>query len=272
MAFQFLYKGLSINYTKEGSGKAIVLLHGFGEDSSVWAGQLNALQNNFTVINIDLPGSGKSTINNDASMLESLSTIEFYAECVYALLVDLSIEKCSMFGHSMGGYITLAFAEKYETMLNGFGLVHSTAYADSAEKKINRQRGIDLIEQYGSYAFLKTTMPNLFSTAFKIAKPQVIDALIDAGKDFTVTALQNYYRAMMNRLDRTAVLKGSKLPILFIIGTDDVAIPIKDSLEQSHMPKYAYIHVLENGGHMSMIENPEIVTNFFQNFLSDISE
>ena len=271
MAFQFLYKGLSINYTKKGSGKAVVLLHGFGEDSSVWSGQVHALQRNFTVINIDLPGSGKSIIPNASVMLESRSNIDFYAACVHALLGNLSIEKCSMFGHSMGGYITLAFAEKYETMLDGFGLVHSTAYADNAEKKINRQRGIDLMDQYGSHSFLKTTIPNLFSAAFKIAKPEAIEALIDAGKDFTVFALQNYYRAMMNRLDRTAVLKSSKLPILFIIGTDDVAIPLKDSLEQSHMPKYAYIHVLENVGHMSMIENPEIVTSFLHNFLANIS-
>jgi pimeloyl-ACP methyl ester carboxylesterase len=272
MVFQFLYKELSINYTKQGSGKVVVLLHGFGEDSSVWIEQVDTLQRNYTVINIDLPGSGKSIISDAYAMLESLSTIDFYAECVYALLVNLSVKKCTMFGHSMGGYIALAFAEKYETMLDGFGLVHSTAYADSAEKKINRQRGIELIEQYGSHAFLKTTIPNLFSSAFKMVKPEVIEALIDAGKNFTVITLQNYYCAMMNRLDRTAVLKFSKLPILFIIGTHDVAVPIKDSLEQSHMPKYAYIHVLESGGHMSMIENPEIVTSFLQNYLANISD
>ncbi len=271
MAPIFLYKALSISYTKQGIGNAVVLLHGFGEDSGIWAEQVNALQQHYTVITIDLPGSGTSTINNATEIIDNLSTIEFYAECVHALLDSLAVKKCAMFGHSMGGYITLAFAEKYQTMLDCFGLVHSTAYADSDEKKINRQRGIDLMAQYGSYAFLKTTIPNLFSSAFKIAQPKVIEALINAGKNFEVIALQNYYRAMMNRLDRTAVLKSSKLPILFIIGTNDVAISINDSLQQTHMPQTAYIHIIENGAHMSMIEYPNKITHFLWQFLSNIS-
>ena len=94
--------------------------------------------------------------------------------------------------------------------------------------------------------------------------------MIDAGKSFEVVALQNYYRAMMNRLDKTAVLKGGKLPVLFIIGTEDIAISIKDSLEQTHMPDCTYIHVLENAGHMSMIETPETIAGFISKFLNDI--
>ena len=94
-------------------------------------------------------------------------------------------------------------------------------------------------------------------------------ALIEAGKDFEVITLQNYYRAMMNRLDRTAVLKNSNVPVLFIIGIDDVTVPINDSLQQSHMPNFSYIHTLENVGHMGMLEEQDKVNGFIVSFVNE---
>ena len=273
----FQYKNLSVAYTKIGVGEVVVLLHGFGEDATIWNNQVDFLKAYFTVITIDLPGSGKSNIDSWQLIgdgfedCNSLSTIEFYAAVVDALLAYLTIEKCTMLGHSMGGYITLAFAEKYAKKLNGFGLIHSTAYADNDEKKLNRQRGIDLMALYGSYAFLKTTIPALFTIDFKSNHPHVVEDLLEKGKLFNVVALQNYYRAMMNRIDRTAVLKGSDLPVLFIIGTSDIAVPIKDSLQQSYMAKSSYIHILDNIGHMGMLEKPDVVNNYIKTFVSNVS-
>lgn len=272
----FSYKNLSVSYTKQGSGKAVVLVHGFGEDGSVWDYQMTFLKDFCTVIVIDLPGSGRSKVDSwelidDSSKwtTDNLSTIEFYADCIHDLLQYLTINICTMFGHSMGGYITLAFAEKYPGILNGFGLVHSTAFADSEEKKINRQRGIELMAQYGSFSFLKTTVPNLFSASYKNNNTAKIAGLIEAGKGFVVAALQNYYRAMMNRMDKTAVLKGSNVPVLFIIGSQDIAVPINDSLQQSHMPICSYIHILESVGHMGIWEEPDKVNQFLLSFLNN---
>lgn len=265
----FEFDNLRIAYSQKGSGNAVVLLHGFGEDSNVWQGVSDVLHTNFKVVLIDLPGSGQSVVPTEALQDDKLSTIDYYADVVNALLLHLHVDSCVMLGHSMGGYITLSFVEKYPQLLKGYGLVHSTAYADNDEKKANRQRGIAMMDEYGGYAFLKTTIPNLFSNNFKQTGSDTIDALIDAGKSFNVVALQNYYRAMMNRLDKTAVLKGSNLPVLFIIGTEDVAVPVKDSLEQTHMPNCTYIHVLENAGHMSMIETPNIIAGFIREFLND---
>ncbi|MDI9365271.1 MAG: alpha/beta hydrolase [Flavobacterium sp.] len=269
MQFFFEFDNIRIAYSQKGTGKTVVLLHGFGEDSNVWHDVANILQTNFKVVLIDLPGSGQSVVPTNVLMNENLSSIDYYANIVHALLLHLTIDNCVLLGHSMGGYITLSFAQKYPQLLKGYGLVHSTAYADSDEKKANRQRGIALMDEYGSHAFLKTTIPNLFSNNFKQTNSSAIDALINAGKSFNVVALQNYYRAMMNRLDKTAVLKGSNLPVLFIIGTEDVAVPIKDSLKQIHVPNCAYIHVLENVSHMSMIETPNKIASFIGEFLND---
>ena len=125
-----------------------------------------------------------------------------------------------------------------------------------------------MMEQYGSFAFLKTTIPTLFTTDFKTKSPNIIDGLLQKGKLFSVITLQNYYRAMMNRIDRTDVLKGSSLPILFIIGTDDIAVPLKDILQQSHMPNCSYIHILENIGHMGILEEPTKVNEFICSFVN----
>lgn len=272
----YQYNNLSVAYTKIGVGKVVVLLHGFGEDATIWNNQVDFLKAYFMVITIDLPGSGKSIMDisalaiTDSLLLDHLSTIDFYATIVDALLVHLAVKKCTMLGHSMGGYITLAFAEMYTDKLEGFGLIHSTAYADNDEKKLNRQRGIQMMAQYGSYAFLKTTIPTLFTTNFKTNHPNVVEDLLEKGKLFNVVALQNYYRAMMNRIDRTAVLKNINLPVLFIIGTNDIAVPIKDSLQQSYMAKCSYIHLLENVGHMGMLEKPDVVNGYIKTFISNV--
>jgi pimeloyl-ACP methyl ester carboxylesterase len=274
MQKSFTYQNAHISYAIVGKGKPVVLLHGFGEDSSIWDLQVAFLKEHCLLIVPDLPGSGKSSLlslesgvrslelKHEASTDSKLQTpdyisIDDYADCIYALLLHEGIPSCIMLGHSMGGYITLAFAEKYSSFLQGFGLIHSTAYADSDEKKQNREKGIALIEQYGAYAFLKTTTPNLFSKKFKETHPEKVNELIEAGKQFSKEALQQYYRAMMLRPDRIKALLSNRLPVLFVIGTEDVAAPLEDVIKQVSLPYISYIYVLQDTGHMGMWEAPE---------------
>lgn len=176
----------------------------------------------------------------------------------------------TLIGHSMGGYITLAFAEKYPALLNGFGLFHSTAYADSEEKKETRKKGIEFIKKNGAFAFLKTSIPNLYSPVTKKLNPQLIAYQIERSHKFSGAALVNYYRSMMQRPDRTEILKNSRLPVLFILGKYDNAVPLKDGLEQCSLPDLAYIHVLENAGHMGMREEPAESNQILRNYLKNL--
>ena len=269
-----IYKNASISYRTEGKGKPIVLLHGFGEDSHIFDQQIDFLKDHCFLIIPDLPGTGKSALLVSDNQLPATGnlepatiSIEDYADCIKALLEEEKINKCILLGHSMGGYITLAFAEKYPESLSRFGLIHSSAFADNEEKKRNRQRGIDLMEQYGAYSFLKNTIPNLFSQQFKEAFPAKLESLIEASKQFSTEACQQYYRAMMNRPDRTSVLKGNPLPVLFVIGTEDVAAPLNDLNKQIHLPLCSYIHIIENVGHMSMWEAPELLNSYLLEFI-----
>lgn len=261
----FVHRSASMSYELVGNNlPVVVLLHGFGEDSTVWHEQIDFLKEHCTLVVPDLPGSGLSTFINT----EDAASIEYYVSVIADLLNHENITSCIMLGHSMGGYITLAFAEKNKALLKGFGLIHSTASADSEEKKLTRQKGISIMKEYGSYAFLKSTTPNLFSSKYKASYPDKVEELTEKGKAFSVTALQDYYKAMMNRLDRTFVLAESKLPVLFIIGTEDVAAPIQDVLKQTHLPETSFINVLEETGHMGMWENSNKVNEAILEFIN----
>ncbi len=264
----FHHNSAEIFYRTEGEGIPVVLLHGIPLDGSVWDEQIDFLKAHCRLIAPDIPGSGKSTFKNHEAQA---TTIEYYASCTHALLQHENVNTCFMFGHSMGGYITLAFAEKYLQLLKGFGLIHSTAFADSEERKQFRQKSIATIKQNGSYAFLKDLTPNLFGKKFTSEHPEKINALAENGNNFSKQALEDYFRAMMKRPDRTHVLKNSKVPVLFVMGTEDTGAPMKDVLQQVHLPKIAYIHVLEGIGHISMLEAPEELNKYILDFIAAIS-
>ncbi|WP_153797537.1 alpha/beta fold hydrolase [Foetidibacter luteolus] len=260
MEKQITYQNRSINYRVEGEGKTLVLVHGFPEDNTVWHNQVAALKTHCRLIVPDLPGSGKSAFNG------SLTTMEAFADVLYAILQQEQVTGAIVCGHSMGGYITLAFAEKYPQLLLGFGLVHSTAFADSEEKKQNRLKSIKMMGEYGAPAFLKSMVPNMFSAGYKALHADKVLALIEAGNNIPVQALQQYYTAMMNRPGRTAVLQSSKLPVLFILGKEDTAAPLSDVLQQVHLPETSHVHILQNAGHMGMWEEPELTNQYLLAF------
>lgn len=258
------YHNKTLAYKLNGNGQAVVLVHGFGEDSSVWENQTDALQD-FQLILPDLPGSGLSEIQEDLSM-------EGLAEGIQAILLHENVSSCIMIGHSMGGYVTLAFAEKFPTLLQAFGLFHSTAFADSDEKIAIRRKGIAFITKNGAYPFLKTSTPNLFSSITKEHHPNLIEEQINAVNYFTDAALIRYYESMIKRPDRTYILKQTKLPVLFVLGRYDNAVPLNDGLQQAHMPDLSYVYILDHSGHMGMVEETEKTNNILKEYLNGVNQ
>lgn len=261
----FTNQEIQISYLDNGAGDIVVLIHGFGEDGRIWQQQAQYLSQYFRVIVPDIPGSGGSSLLN-----KTIVSIEDYASCIHQLIENIfpnKNTKITLLGHSMGGYITLSYAKLFPQKLNGFGLIHSTAFADSEEKKQIRLRGIETIKQYGTYSFLKTTIPNLFATESKQKFPQQVDELIKQSKQFTEAALEQYYLAMMNRTDTTDVLKQAQVPVLFVMGTEDIAAPLKDVLQQCYLPQQSHINILENVGHMGMMEVTEKLNKSIKNFV-----
>lgn len=254
------YNGKKIVYRTKGEGPEVMLLHGFGEDGSIWKGQYGLFPDHKLIVP-DLPGSGGSEMINDMSMEGLASAIESIASAEGAKDSGLYLV-----GHSMGGYITLAFAEKYPDRLRGLGLFHSTAYADSDEKKETRRKAIRFMEENGAAEFLKTATPNLYAPQSREQHPEWIEEHIAATGNFSAAALVHYYMAMIQRPDRTDILRNSTVPVLFVLGRHDTAVSLQDGLQQCYLPQIAYIHVFEHSGHMGMIEEPtkanKVLTQF----------
>ncbi|SFQ41142.1 alpha/beta fold hydrolase [Parafilimonas terrae] len=260
------YKNTPLSYYACGKGFSVVLLHGFAETYAIWKNQSGFLKNYYRLIIPDLPGSGASALFETG---KNNLTIDELADSIHSIIINENIERCIMLGHSMGGYVTLSYAEKYAHKLQAFGLVHSTAFADSEEKKQIRKRGIEIMETYGGYAFLKTTTPNLFTTGFKKKHNEIVKELIEEGRHFKKENLQQYYYAMMNRADKTSVLKNTVLPVLFVAGTEDAAAPLNDVLKQVHAPEIAYIHIINNMAHQSLLEVPVELNSVLKNFIDE---
>ena len=264
---KILYQQSSIFYRSVGKGKKVMLLHGFAEDGRIWDNQIDFLKNDFRLLIPDIPGSGQSEFIQNGD-------IAIYAEVIRAILVD-DFEKekdnepevVTLIGHSMGGYIALAFAEKYPQLLASFGLFHSTAFADNEDKKLARTKAIQFIKEHGSFPFLQTSIPGLFNETFTAEHSIVVNELINQSKGFNPLSLIQYYEAMIQRPDRTEILKEFKNPILFIIGEKDAIIPLQSSLQQCYLPAQADVQVLKNSAHMGMLEETEKSNEIIFNFL-----
>lgn len=245
--------------------KNVILLHGFGEDHRVFGAIMPKLSASFQVFTPDLPGSGSLAGISVEPSLDSL------ADWLLAYADSKGIDKFILLGHSMGGYIALAFAEKNTERLIGIGLLHSTAYADSEAKKEMRFKAIDFMEQKTGFTFLKTAIPGLFAPNFARQNPEVVDHLIALAASFTTANLQQYYFAMANRPDHSIVLANAKIPVLIIAGSEDNAAPLADLSAQAALPAICHFSILQNTGHMGMLENPDAFATIINTYLGTIN-
>ena len=238
----------SLYFKEQGKGFPLIFIHGFCETSEVWDSVIDPLSKFFRVIVIDLPGFGKS-INNPVP-----DSIDQAGETVIQLIEDdLNLNKCIIFGHSLGGYVVLSMVEKNPDLFLAFGLIHSTAYADSDDRKISRNKVIEFVNVHGVAPFIQSFVPPLF---YNQSSPKISWAVNMALKTPKETLI-GYTKAMRDRPDRSIVIKTLRRPVLFLAGQEDTVIPYEVIEEQAAIAKRANITVLEGAGHMGMLEKPE---------------
>jgi len=241
------YKGESIFYTDQGTGPCIVLLHGFTETSKIWTRFARELSRSFRVVTIDLPGFGKSECVSD------VHTMDLFADVVRFVLRKLGIKKCMMAGHSMGGFVTLAFAKKYTPMLKGLALFHSHPYADSDEIKRNRDRTVRVLRE-SHVNFITQFIPSLFAPASVPRFSKEIEGLMKEAAKSSPESLIASTEGMKLRADSSEFLKGTDLPVLFIVGMQDARAPLDRIGEMILLPKKSDSLVLKEIGHMGYLE------------------
>ncbi|WP_417213072.1 alpha/beta fold hydrolase [Bizionia sp.] len=252
------YKGTSVFYSDQGKGTPIVLLHGFLENSTMWERLIPKLIQTNRVIAIDLLGHGKT------GCLGYIHSMELMAEMIHAVLVHLKIDKSIFIGHSMGGYVALAFAEKFPTMILRLCLANSTAKADSPERKINRTRAVKAVKQ-NHRAFVSMAVTNLFALK---NQSLLTDEISHVKKEALKTQQQGIIAAlegMKIRADRTDILKTAIFPKLLIIGRNDTVIPCDDLVKEAEETNTNF--VIFPDGHMSYIENEGLFLHEIVHFI-----
>lgn len=246
-----------IFYTDQGKGFPIVLIHGFCETHEVWARFAQKLSEGFRVISVDLPGFGKSK-----SMQEGFSVADA-ASKIQSLLEQLEIKTCIPIGHSLGGYVTLAMINQQGSFFSGFGLFHSTAYADSDDRKKARNKVVEFVLKNGVAAFIESFIPPLFHDKGNPDIPFAVNMALQTRQE----TLIGYAKAMRDRPDLTSVIQNFKKPMLFIGGEKDTVIPAETLQKQAKLASQPSLHILEGAAHMGMFENEAESLNLVREFL-----
>lgn len=187
------------------------------------------------------------------------------AEGIHAVLKSLNIPNCIMVGHSMGGYVTLAFAEKCPRMLKGFVMFHSQAAADNAETIIARERTIALVKK-DHQGFIKNFIPDLFDPANVKKLGKEIENLKELAQKTPKEGILAALEGMKSRPDRLHVLAQSKVPVLFIIGKNDSRIPMEVIVPQTLLPEHTEMLLLDHVGHMGFIEASAVTFKALKGF------
>lgn len=261
------YSNGKITYYDTGRGEVVILLHGYLETAEVWDDFARDLAREFRVISVDLPGHGNSFLPGDSYSMELM------AGAIKAILDHERIDKVLMTGHSMGGYVTLAFLENYPSRLHAYCLFHSHPYPDSKETVCNRKREIKVVECGKKDVIYPVNVPKMFADfnvermKEKLEKHKTIAAGINA--DGIIAVLNG----MIQRPSRIEILERGDVPLLFILGRHDNYIPCEEMLSKIRMPGNSETLILENSGHLGFVEQKEkslqAITGFYSGYIKN---
>ena len=257
---QTTYKNTKIAFSDTGKGNTVVLLHGFLENSTMWNYLAPVLALKNRVVCIDLLGHGQT------DCLGYVHTMEDMADAVHQVLTELKIRKAVFVGHSMGGYVALAFAELYPEFMKGLVLLNSTSRADSEERIANRTRAIKAVKQ-NYVAAVRMSIVNLFSEE---NREKLIDQIEWVREEALQTPLQGIIAAqegMKLRKDREVILHFAPYPIMLILGKKDPVLNYDENLEQIEGTNVKLVTF--NDGHMSHLENQTELEKVLVGFLKN---
>jgi len=254
------FKRAKINYSDSGKGRVIVLLHGFMESLDIWDDFSAQLSKTYRVLCIDLPGFGQSPC------IGYVHSMELLAQCVKSVLDKEGLRRYVLIGHSMGGYAAMAFADFFPDNLKGLGLFHSSALADSEEKKKSREQAISVVKK-DPRRYIQLFFSPLFAPSTAAQFSASIKALEKRAASISNKAIVYALEGMKDRKRRDWILELTKFPVLFIIGKHDPTFPVETILKQAELVKDPYVLLLENSGHMGFIEERDVTLKAVRKFV-----
>jgi pimeloyl-ACP methyl ester carboxylesterase len=255
------YKNTTVAYSDSGKGTALVLLHGYLENSSMWYAFIAGLSKKYRVIAIDLLGHGQTEPRG------YIQSMEDNADVVHEVLSRLKIRKAVLAGHSMGGYVALAFAELYPDYMKGLLLINSTSLADSDERKANRDRAIKAVKKdYTS--FVRLSIANLFSANNRERLATEIENVKLEALKTPLQGIVASLEGMKIRKDREVILHFAPYPMLLVLGKNDPVLNYAENLSQIEGTSVKLVTF--GDGHMSPIENEEALLETIAEFMKTV--
>ena len=250
-----------VHYVERGHGLPVVLLHGFPLDGRIWDAQLAALSDRFRVIVPDLPGFGRSSVDQPF-------TIESLADDLRQLLIQIQALPGVLGGLSMGGYVSLAYITKYPSDLLGLMLIDSRAEADTPEAKQNRDKMIQTVRAAGAKAIADQMLPKLLAPSADRRRPGVAATLRQIIEACPPRTIEYALAALRDRRDYCGNLPSIAVPTLIIAGEEDVLTPPALAHAMAKKIPHANVAIIPDSGHMTPMEQPDRVNAAMREFLS----
>ncbi len=264
MKYYVHFSGGKIYYSEFGEGPAVILLHGYLESSEIWAGFAKKLARKFRVITVDLPGHGLSSVYNECH------TMEVLASSVKGLFDCLHLNSAFVAGHSLGGYITLAFLEKHPELLKGYCLFHSHPFADTTETKHNREREINIVRAGKKFLMYPEDVTKMYATANLKKFEDSLQRSKDIASKIRDEGIIAVLSGMIQRPSRQAVMESGRVPCLWILGKMDNYIQAETVRKRIALPPNARVVILENSGHMGFIEEEDLSVKIMTDFVTGL--
>lgn len=260
----FHYQGKKIFYSDEGKGTVIVLIHGYLETGDIWAGFITRLSSSFRVITVDLPGHGIS------DMFSEIHTMEFLAESINGLLNANGVEKAFLVGHSLGGYVVLAFLELHPERLTGYCLFHSHPLEDSPAALEKREREIVTVRCGKKYLIYPDNVRRMFAEKNLERFSAEFENSKRIASEISAEGIVAVLKGMMARPSRLALMEEGKVPCLWILGLLDNYIPCEDMQKKIDRPGNCRVEVLDNTGHMGFVEEADRSAMIIRDFVRSL--
>lgn len=263
-----IIKSLNVSYFDVGENdlQAIIFIHGFPFNKSMWETQVLELKNEFRVIAYDVRGHGDSDIGTDDF------SIEIFVSDLIALLDELCIDKATVCGLSMGGYIALNAITHFPERFSALILSDTSCIADSEEAKVNRKKTMDDIDTFGVVQYAEKSIEKLFSSESIITKPNEVANIKEMILQTSIHSLTQTLQALANRSSTCDQLSNINVPVLILVGSEDKLTPLALSQKMQDEIDSSRLYVIENSGHLPNIENPQKFNKLILNFLNSQKE
>jgi 3-oxoadipate enol-lactonase len=255
-----------LSYDDVGEGSIpIIFLHGYPFDKTMWQLQLDFLKSSYRVISCDIRGFGKST--DEASSL----SIDLFAEDLIQFMHKLSIDRAIVCGLSMGGFIALNAVKRFPERFAALVLCDTQCIADTIEVKEKRYKTIDEIEADGAEKFTEGFIKSVFHKDSLANKTELVEQLSRVVFSNSEHIITQGLVALAERSETCSTLNEIDIPTLIICGRDDAVTPLAQSEFMNTAIKGSVLHVIDQAGHVSNLEQPDEFNQHLLGFLIALS-